>query len=184
MVRALDARGRRKRAVDFFSDTVTSVKGNDPSSPNQSRHGSDAMEVLEKAYHAAEALSNKTAAENHSAASTFPSLDKSHSKNDEKDKRDAPIYSSKESSSMESMLWPKSNTIDPPITSKIRQQQSNQHDIEGMTNPDGHGRDDVRGVEAEGLIWVDDSQTTAYSVRYLLHVRVVYQGLLGTYFNL
>lgn len=212
VVRALDARGRRKRAVDFFDDTFTSARGTSSRS-NKSKHGSDAMEVLEKAYHAAEALTNKTAAEtataeNHDTSSFSPSLDERHSRDGESDKRDAPVRSS-----MKSMLEPESNTGDPSITLKITQQKSNQHhDMEGRPNPfrqeqyssapesqddddehdrdgrgqnDDHGRDrdgeeGARGVEAEGLIWVDDSQTTAYSVRYLLHVGVVYQGLLGT----
>ena len=228
MVKALDARGKRKRAVDFFSDD-TAAPGvptpggqrerhtplwrmqtglsNPPKGDSNARVGvTYVTDVLEKAYQAAEALSSKTTVFQSTDGDIASSpLSRDASIDFDTDGRDPPDRAPLESVVESENRLMKEETIDDTgglsissISSKTRNSRERQmvqeigqdpveptmrgepvpqekpgpapqdeaRDERRGGNDGGHG---ARGVEAEGLIWFDESQATAYSVRYSPH---------------
>lgn len=183
-------RGKRKRAVDFFdgeslaatgqvllSGGISSsfVQAKAQESEQGGSKGSAGSDVLEKAYHAAMAL----AAVKPSPTDGFPTPRPKYASDD-----DAPPASS------DSLIYQERSLFRPPRESTEESDSSPSEAVSAKRsekriavpreasgrvesiqkgNPDTAPDKSARAVEAEGLIWVDNSQATAYSVRYVLH---------------
>ncbi|CAM9382705.1 unnamed protein product, partial [Ectocarpus fasciculatus] len=153
--RTMAVRGKRKRAVDFFKEDLPAETCEQPTATG-------GTEVLEKAYQKAQAMA--MAAVPIVRADASPHADPS-SDDDAKD---------------DSGQRPQSETLREGLSGP----ESTQKDTAGSKGsspevpaPDAVGEhmspvqresetEGARAVEAEGLIWLDDEQRTAYSVRH------------------
>lgn len=194
-------RGKRKRAADFFDGGSLAATDEDflsgeASTPlvQSKSHGSKqggskggaGSDVLEKAYHAATAL----AVVQTSHTDGFPTPRRKYASDD-----DAPPESSHSHLDEQRSLFraPPEGTQDSDGSSSeaVSAKRSEKHiavpreasgQVESIQKGSPNTAPDkgARAVEAEGLIWVDNSQATAYSVRYILHEvvkRVIYMPL-------
>lgn len=184
-------RGKRKRAVDFFDggslgQDFLSVQAKSQGSKEDISKGSAGSDVLEKAYHAAMALAVVQTSHTDGSPTPRPKYasdddappESSHSHPDEQRSLfRAPREGTEKSdgSSSEAVSAKRSEkhiAIPPEASGQVESIQKGN----SSTAPDKG----TRAVEAEGLIWVDKSQATAYSVRYVLHEfvkRVIYMSL-------
>lgn len=184
-------RGKRKRAVDFFNDELLAATVQVPlnggvSSPlTQAKaqeseqggfKGNPGSDVLEKAYHAAMALA-ATAQTSHtddvpmprpkyaSDDDALPKISDSHL-----DKKlsllRSPRGSTRES---ETSLEDTVSAKPPEMSSAVPHDASGRMESTRKGNATTFMDEGTRAVDAEGLIWVDKSEATAYSVRYVLH---------------
>lgn len=183
-------RVKRKRAVDFFHGGSLPATGQVPlgggvSSPlvqakaqgsgQGGSKGSGGSDVLEKAYHAAMAL----AAAQSSHTDGIPTPRPNYASDD-----DAPPESSDphlhEKRSLfcaprESSGESESSPADAVSAKRSDKRIVVPHEVSGRGESIRKGNkstaadEGAQAVEAEGLIWVDNSQATAYSVRYVLH---------------
>ncbi|CAM9346697.1 unnamed protein product [Ectocarpus sp. 4 AP-2014] len=153
--RTIAVRGKRKRAVDFFKEDL-------PAETLEQPKATSGTEVLEKAYQKARAMAM--------AAVPILRMDASPhadpSSND--DAKNASGQRRQSGTSREGLSEPESTQKDttggkgssPEVTAPdtVGEHLS---PIQRETEAEG-----VRAVEAEGLIWLDDEQRTAYSVRH------------------
>lgn len=161
-------RGKRKRALDFFNseslaatDQVLPCGGVSPSfveakvqgSEQGESKGSAGTDVLEKAYHAAMAL----AAVQTSHTDGSPTSRPKYASDDDVPPESFDSHLDEERSLIRA---PRESTENSSHSEAVSTKRSEKHTV-----PD----EGSRTVEAEGLIWVDNSQATAYSVRYVLH---------------
>lgn len=177
-VRSPSVRGRRKRAADFFTD-VSSLRTDQDSvgvsfSPENAEkargvgaidqasdrrgcgksNAAAGSDVLEHAYHAAMALS----------ASPTLHVDVTSPANSVATQINLPRESRVVS---ESTLKEAAAAVDSPRQIAAPEQAKRAEDSKQEAKSGAATEEAGRAVEAEGLIWVDDTQKTAYSVRYV-----------------
>eukprot|EP00903_Cladosiphon_okamuranus_P019261 g17707.t2 len=152
LARPAASTGRRKRASDFFKEELPTTSGKQPKA-------NSCTEVLEKAYHAAMALT--TVPVRHTEPSSSA---EQHGKDDRLDGADfRPLR--KSGSSPKRLSESESLRTEPASGEGSVDKMMGADAAEGLADGAQHG-ERSRAVEAEGLIWVDPSQRTAYSVRH------------------
>lgn len=140
--------------MDFFKDQLSTASREQP-------EATGGAEVLEKAYHAAMAL----------ATVPIPSKEKSSPRvqtlitNATDVRPQFQTVTSNENAS-ESEVSREEMAIGKSGSSTKPQVREDVGEVTGSVE----GRDGARAVDAEGLIWLDDTQRTAYSVRYAIKV--------------
>lgn len=147
---SIAGRGKRKRAVDFFKVQLPTAYVEQPKATG-------GAEVLEKAYHAAMALATVPISSNERSTPEEES-----SITDASDVR-RQIQMSKSRESV-----PETESSRKDIASSISGLSTTAPGQDGMGELADfvEGGEGARAVDAEGLIWLDNTQRTAYSVRY------------------
>lgn len=153
--RTIAVRGKRKRAVDFFKEDL-------PAETFEQPKATGGTEVLEKAYQKAQAMAMAAVPILRTDAS--PHADPSSDDDAKNDSDQRP----QSGTSREGLSGPESTQkhtaggkgSSPEVTAS---DTVGEHlgPVQRETEAEG-----ARAVEAEGLIWLDDEQRTAYSVRY------------------
>ncbi|CAM9923452.1 unnamed protein product, partial [Ectocarpus sp. 13 AM-2016] len=168
--RTIAVRGKRKRAVDFFKEDL-------PAETFEQPKATGGTEVLEKAYQKAQAMAMaavpilRTDASPH--ADTYSDDD---TKNDSGQRPQS-------GTSREGLSGPDSTQKDTaggkgsaPEVAAPDTVGERSGPVQSETEAEG-----ARAVEAEGLIWLDDEQRTAYSVRhgYRIDVQGAHDSVSG-----
>eukprot|EP00752_Nemacystus_decipiens_P004418 g4034.t1 len=151
LARPAASRGRRKRATDFFKEEL-------PTTSSEQPKANSGTEVLEKAYHAAMALA--TAVRRTEPSPQAETCSKDDGLNDTDTRPERRSASSPERLSESESLPTK------PASGKGSPVKMVAPDPAVGFSTSAQRREPGRAVEAEGLIWVDPSQRTAYSVRH------------------
>lgn len=150
LARPTASRGRRKRAADFFGEELLTSSSEQPKATS-------GTEVLENAYHAAMALTAVPIRRTEPSFQAEPcSKDGVLDATDSRSQR-------RSDSSAESLSESESSRTKPASGKGSPVKMTAPDAAEGFAG--GAQRDESQAVEAEGLIWVDPSQRTAYSVR-------------------
>lgn len=181
------ARGKRKRAVDFFrqSSSTESTGSRTAEAGGRSNlrtgirdkfDGATGVDVLEEAYRSALALSTvpmPPAYNDPAQAGNDPKTMSSVQSERRDAAQNAPNDISQASSSDSDFSREESSTKTDPSesepskkieVSRCAKPRAEEHSSTASSDPAWVGN---RAVDAEGLIWVDEAQTTAYSVRYV-----------------
>lgn len=153
--RTIAVRGKRKRAVDFFKQDL-------PAETLEQPKATGGTEVLDKAYQKAQAMA--TAAVPILRVDASPHADPSSDDDAKDDSGQRP----QSGTSREGLSGPESTHKDPACGKGSSPEVPAPDTVGEHLSPvdretEGEG---ARAVEAEGLIWLDDEQRTAYSVRY------------------
>ncbi|CAM9193049.1 unnamed protein product, partial [Hapterophycus canaliculatus] len=154
--RSIAGRDKRKRAVDFFKDQLSKANSDQPGTAG-------GAEVLEKAYHAAMALTTVS----------IPSKERSppHAHTSITDASDVnPQIQTATPHESASELEVSGKEMGSG-TSGLSTETKGRDDV-GELVDSVEGGEDVQAVDAEGLIWLDDTQRTAYSVRHGYRINV------------
>lgn len=142
--------------------------------------GEDRPDVLEKAYHVATALSAVPTAH----AGAYPPADRDAAKNEDAPTESSPLRLESHlhercaaiRATQECGLESDTSLGETVNTTGLSKQIAPRAQLNRLAEPITEGNagalsdEGTRAVEAEGLIWVDELQATAYSVRYAPNV--------------
>lgn len=144
--RPTTGRGRRKRAADFFKEELPTTSSQEPGS-----------EVLDKAYQAAMALTAVPPPRNNAS----PHVD---TRSTDDSVSESPSRPQGQSGLLPGFLSESESSRKRPSGIGLSPNDRAPDAVDELAGAIERG-EGSRAVEAEGLIWVDSSQQTAYSVR-------------------